>query len=83
MAYCSPCSYKMNGKNYSRGKMAVKRDELTLNSVALGIAVYGARASLYSQQGFPNSSQTDVCAKMGTWSHAGHGDRAVGANMLG
>ena len=40
--------------------MAVKRDgqkhnekknlNLTLNSVALGIAVYGARASLYSQQ---------------------------------
>ena len=60
MAYCPPCSYKMNGKNYSWGKMAMKRDGqkynekknlyLTLNSVALGIAVYGgARASLYSQ----------------------------------
>ena len=58
MAYCSACSYKMKGKSWSRGKKAVKRDgqknkkrfNLVPNSVALGVAVFGARASLYSQQ---------------------------------
>ena len=60
MAYCSACSYKMKGKKLISGeKKAVKCDgqriirkkfNLVPNSVALGVAVFGAHASLYSQQ---------------------------------